>query len=150
MPYARSPPRMLTAADDISSPLSRYRLEEELGRGGMGVVYRAYDRLARRYVAVKRIEADVTADVIGEQPRGQASSSAATWRLPPSHSRLRPPSSGLLAEDSGAISEAEQLRTALSREFRILASLRHPNIISVLDYGFDDYNRPVSGDGAAR
>ncbi|AKJ05532.1 serine/threonine protein kinase [Archangium gephyra] len=30
----------------------------------------------------------------------------------------------------------------LAREFEILASLRHPNIISVLDYGFDGQQRP--------
>ncbi len=34
----------------------------------------------------------------------------------------------------------EQLE--LAREFRFLASLRHPNIISVLDYGFDDDHQP--------
>src|SRR5262245_11765765 len=33
-------------------------------------------------------------------------------------------------------------RLALAHEFRLLASLRHPNIISVLDYGFDSDRVP--------
>lgn len=33
-------------------------------------------------------------------------------------------------------------RIALAQEFRLLSSLRHPHIISVLDYGFDDEQRP--------
>lgn len=33
-------------------------------------------------------------------------------------------------------------RLALANEFRTLASVRHPYIISVLDYGFDDKNQP--------
>ncbi len=37
---------------------------------------------------------------------------------------------------------AEALRLALAHEFETLASLRHPNIISVLDYGFDEERRP--------
>ncbi|MCA9995563.1 MAG: DUF2791 family P-loop domain-containing protein [Anaerolineales bacterium] len=35
-----------------------------------------------------------------------------------------------------------ELRLALAREFQILAGLRHPNIISVLDYGFDENGQP--------
>lgn len=33
-------------------------------------------------------------------------------------------------------------RLNIAKEFQTLASLRHPNIISVLDYGFDDERRP--------
>src|SRR5262245_19353466 len=33
-------------------------------------------------------------------------------------------------------------KAALTREFAALASLKHPNIISVLDYGFDDLRQP--------
>src|SRR5688572_6767827 len=38
--------------------------------------------------------------------------------------------------------EHEELRLALTREFQTLASLRHPHIISVLDYGFDEQKHP--------
>jgi len=35
-----------------------------------------------------------------------------------------------------------EVRLDLAHEFSLLASLRHPNIISVLDYGFDEHGMP--------
>jgi len=37
---------------------------------------------------------------------------------------------------------ATEVRLALANEFKVLASLRHPNIIAVIDYGFDEQNLP--------
>ena len=38
--------------------------------------------------------------------------------------------------------QENQLRLALAHEFQALASLRHPNIIAVRDYGFDQTQQP--------
>jgi eukaryotic-like serine/threonine-protein kinase len=88
-----------------SEPIGgRYRILNEIGRGGMGTVYRALDRSTGRVLTLKRL-------------------------------RTGAPSSGR----GSSINEA---RLELAREFSLLASLRHPNIISVLDYGFDDQGMP--------
>lgn len=40
----------------------RYKIEKHVGIGGMAVVYRAYDQVAERYVAIKMLKEDVAAD----------------------------------------------------------------------------------------
>lgn len=81
---------------------NRYQLHDMIGRGGMGAVYRATDRLTGQIIALKRVT------VPGEQLR------------------------------FASIGASNDYRLALAQEFRTLASLRHPNIISVLDYGFHE------------
>ncbi|HEX2619263.1 MAG TPA: serine/threonine-protein kinase, partial [Phototrophicaceae bacterium] len=84
----------------------RYLLQDIIGQGGMGAVYRAQDRLTGKIVALKRV---IT--------------SSMDLSFTSSHDVI-------------------DFRVALAQEFKLLASLRHPNIIAVLDYGFDQDREP--------
>jgi serine/threonine protein kinase/DNA-binding beta-propeller fold protein YncE len=50
------------AAGGAGSYLAGYRLDEEIGRGGMAVVYRAYDGRLQRRVALKILAPELAAD----------------------------------------------------------------------------------------
>jgi len=93
-------------ADDLSVFTQRYHLKEILGSGGMGTVYRAYDRLMQHDVALKSVNIAKNDLIFNSRP------------------------------------STSDVRLALAREFKTLASLRHPHIISVLDYGFDTNRKP--------
>ncbi|MGI9181804.1 MAG: protein kinase domain-containing protein [Longimicrobiaceae bacterium] len=74
----------------------RYRIEEVIGRGGMGAVYRATDLRLEREVAVKVIAV----------------------ALPDPEER-------------------ERLRARFEREARAAARIRHPNVVTIYDFGTD-------------
>jgi serine/threonine protein kinase len=78
----------------IDTELAGYRVAEEIGRGGMAIVYRAYQARLERWVAIKVLRA------------------------------------GLLADKEALV--------RFRREAKAVAALRHPNILTVYDYGEDE------------
>ncbi len=47
--------------------IGHYHIEDRLGRGGMGEIFRAYDTKLRRHVAIKRIQSDRASDELAHQ-----------------------------------------------------------------------------------
>lgn len=130
----------------------------------MGAVFRAHDRLTGADVAVKRLAvkkappdptlpmtsppqgSDPTLLATGSDALTDVAGAATADSVPTRHERpgtppvptpRSPPAARKPASDS-----VPAMRLAMAAEFRILASLRHPNIISVLDYGFDAERDP--------
>ena len=101
----------------------RYRIQGTVGIGGMSTVYRALDRLTGEVVALKQMRAP---------SRGSnASQTMADWQA-----------TGAEQPRGAALGSTARLRYALAKEFQTLSTLRHPNIISVLDYGFHNDRDP--------
>ena len=87
--------------------IGKYQLFQELGAGGMGVVYAAFDTQKRDFVAIK---------MIGERGAIRATLHAKPGRTKPA------------ALD-------QRRRISLVREARLASQLHHRNIVQVFDYG---------------
>jgi serine/threonine protein kinase len=111
----------------------RYELLDRLGAGGMGEVFRSRDRLTEEIVALKRALQMPTAW-------------AASTPMPRNLAASTPEDEGATLEFAsplpGSSEKTQMARVALASEFRVLASLRHPHIVSVLDYGFQTNGLP--------
>ena len=67
--HLAAPVRLALAADDSPPQLPEYEGLEEIGRGGMGVVYRGLHRKLKRLDAIKVIRPDRLADISPESVR---------------------------------------------------------------------------------
>jgi predicted ATPase len=109
----------------------RYELLESIGIGGMGEVFRSHDRITGEIVALKRALQMPTLSFNRTHPLYSKTHLEIT-------SPLTAARTGMLSTSSAG----PRNLLALASEFRVLSSLRHPNIVSVLDYGFQTNGLP--------
>jgi len=111
----------------------RYELLDRLGAGGMGEVYRSRDRLTEEIVALKRAL---------YMPAAWAGTTPTQLSLAKSSPEDETAPLGVSSPVPASSEKSHVARLELASEFRVLSSLRHPHIISVLDYGFQTNGLP--------
>jgi len=120
----------------------------------MGVVYRCFDHVTRTEIALKQMLANDAQDETAlaqnldetptavkdnHEPPPTLSKNATVVVEPPGGDSAKSSFVGIINTDE---TSPGAMRLALSHEFETLARLRHPYIISVLDYGFDEHRLP--------
>lgn len=123
---------------------NRYELLEVIGQGGMGVVYRSLDHLTQDFVALKKMirpakSFDEQTDQLGTTIAALGESETIDFSLADTKEVM---ASTVDVGELDFASTLGRLRLTITREFQTLARLRHPHIISVLDYGFDTSQQP--------
>jgi serine/threonine protein kinase/tetratricopeptide (TPR) repeat protein len=99
-----------------------YQLHELLGKGGIGAVYRATNRMSGDVVALKLLHG-------WQQHLTPPDGHTSDYQTDSTPSR---PVTG-----SELTTDAFSSRLSFAREFQTLASLHHPNVVQVLNHGFD-------------
>jgi serine/threonine protein kinase len=126
----------------------RYEILELLGEGGMGQVFRVMDRLTHQQVALKKI---LTPTAKGVPRPGVASRRGLALDQTMQGQPGPIPEAGfdktaaptpVRWEEPSNRSESAGRRLSLTQEFQTLATMRHPNIINVLDFSFDEEQQP--------
>ena len=120
-----APPRVVSPADGLRDQLARalgaqFEIERLLGRGGMGAVYLAHERLLNRKVAIKVLPPEVASQASDSRARfmreAQTAAQLTHRHIVPLHSIGE--ADGTLFFLMGYV-EGESLKSVLSREGRL-------------------------------
>ncbi len=129
-----APPETSKAGQGVPERIAgRYRVTSQLGRGGFGEVFAAYDELAERDVALKLVRHREAREAAAD-PGSQASADRSRASIGPfGRTATRRTVTRTFGTTPGSASS--EAVSHFRDEFRILTQLHHPNLAAVYDFG---------------
>ncbi len=110
--------------------VNRYKIIDKIGEGGMGIVWRVYDTVEQREVALKQFYKKEDSEVSTTQKDKSTPEAIQTTHR-----------EGVRPSTVSTATTEKSLR--FKQEFRTMVKLKHPNTVNVFDYGVlengDDY-----------
>src|SRR4051812_45024008 len=100
----------------IGTSISHYKIQDKLGGGGMGVVYRAEDTRLKRNVALKFLPPELSSDPLAME-RFQLEAQAASALNHPNICTIYDIGSGMVRGDSGTSNSVEIPVQFIAMEF---------------------------------